>query len=206
MIARNIRRNKMIILPNHDKRRSLKPAFNCRLAAVFTVAFIALAMAGNAHAQVAASASAGGFGLSAGVAGSGEYVQYGERKMVGITGFVDFDTMHHLGLEGEARFVQFRETADVHFSTYSAGVRYRKNLGRFQPYVKGLLGEGFFNFPYNYATGHYMVVTAGGGIDYRINRKIHIRAADAEWQYWPQFTYGALTNYGVSTGIRFSIP
>jgi len=35
----------MIILPNHDKRRSLKPAFNCRLAAVFTVAFIALAMA-----------------------------------------------------------------------------------------------------------------------------------------------------------------
>jgi len=130
--------------------------------------------------------------------------------MVGITGFVDFDTMHHLGLEGEARFVQFRETADVHFSTYSAGVRYRKNLGRFQPYVKGLLGEGFFNFPYNYATGHYMVVTAGGGIDYRINRKstsarpmrsgstgpVHLRRLDQLWrQHWHTIQYSLAGDY-----------
>jgi hypothetical protein len=206
MIARNIRRNEMIILPNHDKRRNRKPAFNGRLAVALAVALIALAMAGNAHAQVAASASSGGFGLSAGVTGSGEYIQYGERKMVGITGFADFDTMNHFGIEGEARFVQFRQTADVHFTTYSAGLRYRRNFHRFQPYVKGLIGEGFFNFPYNYATGHYLVTTAGGGLDYRISRNIHIRAADAEWQYWPQFTYGSMTTLGVSTGIRFNIP
>ncbi len=201
----------MIILPNHDKRRNRQPVFAFRLAAAFLAAFIALAMAGKAHAQVAAAASAGGFGLSAGATGNGMYVQYGERKMVGITGFVDFDMQRNLGLEGEARFVQFLQTDDLHFTTYSAGVRYRKNFGRFQPYVKGLIGEGFFNFPYNLATGHYMVVTAGGGVDYRLGHsRFHIRAADAEWQYWPGFTFGAkttpLTDLSVSTGIRVNIP
>jgi hypothetical protein len=200
----------MIILPNHDKRRNRRPAFNIRLATAFVAAFIALAMAGATHAQVAATASSGGFGLSAGVTGSGMYVQYGERKMVGITGFADFDTMHNLGVEGEARFVQFLQTDDLYFKTYSGGVRYRRNFGRLQPYAKGLIGEGFFNFPYNLATGHYMVITAGGGVDYRLNRNLHIRAADAEWQYWPGFTFGTkttpLTTLGVSVGIRVKIP
>ncbi len=196
----------MIILPNHDKRRNPRPVFSFRLAVALGVASITLALAGAAHAQVAPTASSGGFGLSAGVTGSGMYVQYGERKMVGITGFADFDTARHLGVEGEARFVQFRQTADLHFTTYSIGARYRKNFGRFQPYVKGLIGEGYFNFPYNYATGHYMVVTAGGGLDYSLNHNLHIRAADAEWQYWPGFTYGAMTTASVSAGIRVNIP
>jgi hypothetical protein len=201
----------MIILPNHDKRRNQQPAFPFRLAAAFVAALITLALAGAAHAQVAPTASSGGFGLSVGATGSGEYVQYGERKMVGVTGFVDFDTQRNLGVEGEARFVQFLQTDKLYFSTYSAGVRYRRNFGRLQPYVKGLIGEGYFNFPYNLATGHYMVITAGGGVDYRLGHsRFHIRAADAEWQYWPGFTFGAkttpLTNLGVSTGIRVNIP
>jgi len=197
----------MIILPNHDKRCKPRPGFSFRLAAVFSAAFIALAMAGAARAQVAPAADSGGFGLSAGVTGSGMYVQYGERKMVGITPFFDFDTKRHIGVEGEARFVRYRQTADLHFTTYSAGIRYRMNFHRFQPYAKGLIGEGYFNFPYNYATGHYMVVTAGGGVDYRLaHSRIHFRLADAEWQYWPQFTYGSLTTLGISSGFRITIP
>jgi Outer membrane protein beta-barrel domain len=201
----------MIILPNHDKRRNRQPVRNSRLAAAFLAAFTALAMAGAAHAQVTPTASAGsGFGLSVGATGTGEYLQYGERKMVGITAFADYDLAHHLGIEGEAHFVQYLQTANVYFSTYSGGVRYRYNFGRLQPYAKGLFGEGYFNFPYNLATGHYMVITAGGGLDFRLNRNIHIRAADAEWQYWPGFSFGTkttpLTTAGVSAGIRVRIP
>jgi hypothetical protein len=197
----------MIIFPNHDKQWKPQPGFSLRLSAAFAVAFIALALAGAARAQVAPSASSVGFGLSVGVTGSGMYVQYGERKMVGITPFFDFDTRHHIGIEGEAHFVQFRQTENLHFTTYSAGVRYHVNFNHFQPYAKGLIGEGYFNFPYNYATGHYMVVTAGGGLDYRLGRsRIQFRLADAEWQYWPQFTYGSLTTLGISSGVRFTIP
>jgi hypothetical protein len=196
----------MIILPNHDKRRNRQPVLLYRWVAAFIAVFIALAMAGAAHAQVPPAATSGGFGLSVGVTGSGEFVQYGERKMVGFTGFADFDTVRHLGVEGEAHIVQFRQTDNVHFSIYSIGGRYRLNYGRLQPYAKGLIGLGYFNFPYNYATGRYVVVTAGGGVDYRLNHSIHIRAADAEWQYWPGFTYGSMTTLGVSAGIRVNIP
>jgi len=49
------------------------------------------------------------------------------------------------------------------------------------------------------------VVAPGGGVDYRLNNRIRLRLADLEYQYWPQFTYGAMTSVGVSTGIRVRI-
>jgi hypothetical protein len=207
-----MRRTKMIDLPNHNQRWKRKLELCLRMGAAFAAAFIMLATAGPARAQVAPTASSGGFGLSAGVTGSGEYVQYGQRKMVGVSPFFDFDTHRNLGIEGEAHFVQFRQTADLHFTTYSVGVRYRFAYRAFQPYAKGLVGFGNFNFPFNYATGRDLVVTAGGGVDYRFKQsRIHFRLADAEWQYWPQFKYdtgstSTLTTASVSAGVRFTIP
>ena len=158
-----------------------------------------------ACAQVVPAADAGGATLSAGATVSGFYLQYGERKMLGATGFADYDTRRHLGIEGEARWLVFHQTADVHATTYAIGPRYHLNKGRFQPYAKALVGIGQFNFPYNYATGNYLVVAPGGGVDYRLNNRIRLRLADFEYQYWPQFTYGAMTSVGVSTGIRVRI-
>jgi hypothetical protein len=200
--------NKMMILPNLDKRPMRQPAFNFRLAAAFATACVMLAAADAARAQVAPSASSGGFGLSAGATASGDYVQYGQRKMIGVAPFFDFDTSRRIGIEGEAHFVQWRQTNNLYFSTYSIGARYHLNFrSSFQPYVKGLIGFGNFNFPYNYAHGRYLVVTAGGGLDYRFRHsRIHFRLADAEWQYWPQFTYGAMTTLNISAGARVNIP
>jgi len=158
-----------------------------------------------ATAQVVESGNKGGYTVSAGVAGSGFTLQYGQRKMLGITGFVDVDTRRRLGFEAEGRWLEFHQTANVHAETYSIGPRYHLNFGRFQPYAKGLVGFGSFNFPYNYAHGRYFVVTAGGGMDYRLTRRITIRAADVEYQDWPQFTYGSMTSLGVSAGIRIGI-
>jgi hypothetical protein len=156
-------------------------------------------------AQVTPSADRGGLHLAAGGTASGYYVQYGQRDMVGVAGFVDIDSRRRLGAEAEGRWAEFRQTADVHVETYSAGVRYHFEFGRFQPYTKALAGEGEFNFPYNYARGNYLVVTGGGGVDYRLNQRIQIRAADFEYQDWPQFTFGAMTAFSVSAGIRVRI-
>ena len=125
--------------------------------------------------------------------------------MLGISGFIDADTRRHLGVEGEARWLVFRQTYNVHATTYSIGPRYYMTFGRFQPYVKGLVGLGEFNFPYNDARGSYLVATSGGGVDYRLNRRIRLRLADFEYQYWPEFTYNAMTSYGISSGIRVSV-
>jgi hypothetical protein len=141
----------------------------------------------TASAQAVQSADAGGPLLSVGGTASGYYLQYGQIKLLGASVFVDADTRRHFGVEAEARWLQFHQ------------------IGRFQPYVKVLAGVGEFNFPYNYATGSYLVVAPGGGLDYRINRLIRIRVADVEYQLWPQFTYSSMSSVGVSTGIRLRI-
>lgn len=133
-------------------------------------------------------------------------MQYGQRDMLGITGFVDADTRRRLGIELEGRWLEFHQTANVHLETYSAGLRYHFDFGRrFQPYAKGLIGFGNFNFPYNLATGRYLVITAGGGLDYHLTHRIYWRAADFEYQDWPQFTFGNMTTASISSGFRVRV-
>ena len=178
-----------------------------RVLAVLLCSMLAfwLSMTGTAHGQVIPAGDAGKLMISAGGTASGAYVQYGERKMVGVTGFVDIDSRSPFGVELEGRWLEWNQTANVHLETYALGPRYHKNFGNLCPYAKGLLGYGDFNFPYNLATGKYLMVTAGGGIDYRLTKRIYFRAADFEYQYWPQFTYGAMSTVSVSSGIRVRI-
>ena len=65
--------------------------------AVYPLVLLAIAvspgMGRPAAAQVAPSADVGSFGLSAGGTASGYFLQYGERKMLGATAFVDLDTI-----------------------------------------------------------------------------------------------------------------
>ncbi len=160
---------------------------------------------GMARAQVLPSAMAGGFRLSAGAAASGSYLQYGQRDLGGVAAFVDAETHHRLGIEGEGRWLEFNQTEQVHVETYSVGLRYHMNFGRFQPYAKGLIGFGDFNFPFGYAHGRYLVVTGGGGMDYRWTDRIHFRLPDVEYQDWPQFTFGAMSSVSVSAGVKVGI-
>jgi hypothetical protein len=169
------------------------------------VLFICIASARAVSAQVGPAGEAGGMSLSAGGTFSGYTLGYGQRKMLGISAFVDADSKGSLGIEGEARWLTFHQTADVHASTYLAGPRYFRNVRRFQPYAKVLVGLGQFSFPYNFAHGNYLVVAPGGGVDFRINRRFRVRLADFEYQIWPQFTYGSMSSVGISAGIRYRI-
>ncbi len=174
-------------------------------SAAFALAVLILGFAGVLTAQVTSPGRQEVLRLSAGVIGSGDTFQYGPRKMLGVGAFVDADTSGHYGIEAEGRWVEFHQRADVHAETYSIGGRYHFVVGRFQPYAKGLVGFGDFNFPYNYATGRYMVVTAGGGVDYRWTHRITLRIADFEYQDWPQFTYGNMTSLNGSVGLKVRI-
>jgi hypothetical protein len=173
------------------------------LAAAFVTACLWMPCA--LRAQVLPSAMAGGFRLSAGGTASGSYIQYGERNLGGVSAFVDAETHHRLGIEGEGRWLEFNQVENVHVETYSAGLRYHMNFARFQPYVKGLIGIGDFNFPFSYAHGRYLVVTGGGGLDYRLTNRIHVRVPDVEYQDWPQFTFGAMSSVSVSAGVKVGI-
>jgi len=196
---------------SHDFGKRRGGSWTLRLGVALAGASLAvcLALTATARGQVAPSAEAGGLAISAGGTGSGFYLQYGERKMLGISGFVDVDTRRRIGVEAEGRWLEFNQTANVHAETYSIGPRYHMNFRKFQPYAKGLVGIGDMNFTYNLGTGSYLVVTAGGGVDYHLSHRIYIRAADIEYQIWPQFTYGgttsSMTSVGISAGIRVRV-
>lgn len=172
--------------------------------AAVLLAAVCFIMACPAFGQVVPTGERGGMTVSAGATASGYYLQYGERKILGATGFVDVDRSR-FGIEAETRWLRFYQTDDVYATTWEIGPRYHMTFGRFQPYAKGMVGIGDFNFPYNLAHGSYLVVAPGAGVDFRLNRRIDVRVADFEYQYWPQFTYGTMTSYGVSTGIRVRI-
>jgi hypothetical protein len=166
----------------------------------------------TAHAQTAPAADAGGMRLSAGGTASGYQLGYGNVKILGASAFVDGDTRRHWGFEGEARWLVFHwkvsdqgPGADENAKTYMAGPRYSRYYGRFQPYVKGLVGIGQFNYPYNFAKETDLVIAPGGGFDYRLTNRIRWRAVDLEYQLWPQFNYGQMSSFGLSTGLRVKI-
>ncbi len=184
--------------------RDRKPSVGILLAAVLALAILGVAPR-LAQAQVQSAGDQGGLIVSAGATGSGYYLQYGQRKMAGITAFVDADTKRRFGVEAEARWLEYFQTANVHAETYSIGVRYHFDVGRFAPYAKGLVGFGDFNFPYNYAHGRYLVVTGGGGLDFHWTPRITVRAVDVEYQDWPNFTFGNMNSLGVNAGLRVRI-
>lgn len=157
-----------------------------------------------ARAQTASAGRQDVFRLSAGVLGSGDTLGYGSRKMLGVGAFVDGDSTSHVGIEAEGRWIEFHQRANVHAETYSIGGRYHFVFGRLEPYAKGLAGFANFTFPYNYAQGRYLVVTAGGGADYRLTRRISFRA-EAEYQDWPGFTFGSMTSLNGSVGLKVGI-
>ena len=159
-----------------------------------------------AAAQAKESAEAGGLRGDVGGTASGYYVGYGQRKLLGYSAFVDAYPKGRPGVELEYRNLAYNQTANVHLSTYLAGVRWGIwERERVQLYVKALAGAGEFTFPYNYAHGGYLVVAPGAGVDFRLSRRVAIRVADFEYQAWPQFTYGNLPSWGVSSGIRIRV-
>jgi hypothetical protein len=183
--------------------RSFHDFGNAVLAAVLLAACIATAR--PASGQVVPAADAGGCKVTVGATATGYALQYGDRKMLGVAAIADVDTNRRIGIEGEAQWLMFHQTANVHTTTYLIGPRYHMTFCRFQPYAKGLIGFGQFNYPYHLGQDNDLVIAPGGGVDFRISRRVRLRLADFEYQIWPQFHYGALSSYGISSGIRVRI-
>lgn len=197
----------MSLLSATDAQRSRKDSeLLQRIPFAFAVLFLlSWGLSPAAWSQSRESANETRPSLWAGGGLSGYTVQYGERKMWGATAFVDADSAYHIGIEGEAHWLEYHQTANVHLETYMIGPRYHVTVGKFQPFVKGTIGFGNFNFPYNYAFGRYLVIGAGGGVDYTLSHRWSVRLADVQYQDWPQFTFGAMNNIGISSGIRYRV-
>lgn len=141
--------------------------------------------------------------------------------------YADYDLFGHYGLEAD--FHQVRDpNADPlvpsnHFSerTYEIGGRYVRHYyhGRLAPYGKLLYGRGVVNFRAHelYVPAGieiyidniaYNIVSAGGGLDYRLTNRINVRG-DFEYQRYfahdPELPNG-LSPYMFTIGAAYHFP
>ena len=159
-----------------------------------------------ARAQATATATSSGVSLNAGGGYSYYQANYGRRMLGGYTIFTDYNRTPRWSIEFEMRALRFNQEFNTHQTTFLVGPRYTYRKKRLNTYAKLLAGDGLFHFPYSYAEGNYFVLAFGGGIEVPIGEsRYSIRAADIQYQSWPNFSFGGLNPYGYSGGLSIRV-
>jgi opacity protein-like surface antigen len=174
-----------------------------RIPAMLKLVLAMLSLAASAAAQKLPTATAPGASITVGGTYSAVEAKYPLGVQYGAGGYVDLNFRRSIGLEGEVHFLRENTIAGSHQTTFLVGPRVELHYGPFSPYAKALVGDGKLAFPYNLGYGNYLVVGGGGGIDYQLTENLKLRAVDFEYQYWPSFTLGSISPYGVSAGLSY---
>lgn len=144
--------------------------------------------------------------VAVGATFSGFDADYGQRKLGGEAIFLDAHLYRRIGVEAEVRQLNLHTNEGVRERTYLVGPKLSALSRRYRPYAKLLAGRGELDFPFGYAHGSYFVVAPAAGIDVRIRQsRVLVRLIDFEYQIWPQFTFGQLHPYGLSTGLSVRV-
>jgi hypothetical protein len=173
-----------------------------------SIAFVALtSLLGlrESSAQALPTATAPGAYISIGGTLSSFQSGYGKQKVDGAGVYVDINPIRAVGIEAESRWLGQSKMSKIGESTYLAGPRVQFRRGPYTPYVKTIVGLGYFNYPYDSAKGRYFVVATGAGVDLMLGQNLKIRLIDVEYQQWPQFTFGTINPYGVSFGLSYRV-
>ena len=157
-------------------------------------------------AQDVPAAKGPGSYLAVGATVSSYNTDYGKTQMEGATVYVDANIYNRIGLEAEGRRLRLNSDDGLQQSTYMVGPRFSRDFRFLRPYTKLLIGRGTFEFPFGYARGSYTATAIGAGLDLRFKHTpLVVRLVDVEYQRWPQFTFGALHPYGISSGLSVRV-
>lgn len=169
----------------------------------------------SARAQVVPSATKGQFSLTAGGFASVTQPDYAgfaiaqtsPNRLYGIGAFVDVRFRRWVQLEAEGRWSRFNEFENTSEDNYLIGPRVPIHTFHFMkatPYGKVLVGLGRMNFENKDGYGHFTAIAYGGGLDFKLTKRISARG-DFEYQQWPQWLNSSLYPYVVSAGVSYRI-
>jgi hypothetical protein len=160
----------------------------------------------EAKSQALPTATGPGSYIQLGAQISGYQIDYGQRYLLGGSGFLDANLYARYGAEIEARTLRINENEGVHETTYLVGPRVSILTGPVRPYIKLLIGRGEFSYPFHDATGSYFVVAPGAGLDWRVRQsRLSLRIVDVEVQSWSGFSFGRIMPYGISSGVAIRV-
>jgi len=152
-------------------------------------AIVVLAAAGLAHGQVVPSAQGAGQSLWVGAEYANLQAGFPEGSNVRLSGagvLANFNWNHRLGVEARARFLTFNSWNGETEQDYLAGPRYTfLHSNKWRPFAEFQLGLVKIQYPFNIGSGTSFAITPGGGLEYRLSRKVSVRGA---------YEYQILTN------------
>jgi len=132
--------------------------------------------------------------------------QNSKYPLFGAGAFVDLKFTRWIQLEAEARWLRFNQYEGAHQDHYLVGPRVPlRQFGKATVYAKALVGFGKMTFDSLGDRGTFTAFAGGGGIDYKLTKKISIRAIDVEYQEWPKWGNSSVSPYGASVGISYKI-
>lgn len=181
---------------------------------VLVLMCILMGSAAAATAQVEPSATTrqftmtvGGFASGFQPDSSGLTTDGSSNYLLGMGTYVDMRFRRWVQIEAEGRWLRFNEYYGEHQDNYLIGPRLPiHQFGRATAYGKVLVGYGKMTFPFGYGYGTFTDIAYGGGVDYKLTRKLSIRAIDFEYQQWPKWiNNSALYPYGVSVGVGYKV-
>jgi hypothetical protein len=156
--------------------------------------------ADNANSWVCVGASCPSSGNFYPVASAGKY------PLLGVGAYVDLRMKRWVQFEAEGRWMRFNQYRDIYQDNYLVGPRlpvYR--FWKATVYGKALGGFSKMHFDPGGDYGHFTDFAFGGGVDLKLTRRLSIRAADVEYQFWPAWGNSTLSPYGASVGIGYKV-
>jgi hypothetical protein len=130
--------------------------------------------------------------------------QNGTQPLLGVGTYVDVKFSRWVQIEAEGRWLRFHQYAGVNQDNYLIGPRVPLyQAGRSTVYAKALGGYSNMVFGAGNGDGQFTALAFGGGLDLKLTKRISLRAADFEYQYWPSWGNSSLSPYGGSVGIGY---
>lgn len=133
------------------------------------------------------------------------------NRLTGMAIYTDLSLGPRWGIEGEMRFLHINGFHGEAQNHYLIGPTVNiARVGKIRPYVKFLCGIAQNRFPFSIGTGTYFAMAPGGGADYRLTRRIALRAG-YEYQIWPSAPgiagepSNGMKPSGFSTGLSYQL-
>ena len=130
------------------------------------------------------------------------------QALFGAGAYIDLKVNRWVQFEAEGRWQRWNQYAGIHQDSYLAGPRLP--LYRFKKatvYAKTLFGFSNMDFGFfgNYGHANFTDFAFGGGVDLKLTKRLTLRPADFEYQYWPWWGNSSLSPYGASVGMSYRI-
>ena len=123
--------------------------------------------------------------------GGGGTFQYNFTKLIGIAGDLDYCKMTNLG----SKFNASGANVNANMFTYLFGPRFTLRRGKFEPFGEVFFGGDHLSLTCKAGAGvcaglfgsgtnwNAFAMTVGGGFDVKLNKRLSLRAVDAQYMY-----------------------